>query len=50
MYTLAKRTCKLDKWTIDTYETLADLTEELDYLLENGWYIGEITKTETEGE
>lgn len=44
MYTLAKRTSKLDRWTIDSYDTLAELTEELEYFLETGWYIGEITK------
>lgn len=44
MYSLAKRTSKLDRWTIDSYDTLAELTEELEYLLETGWYIGEITR------
>lgn len=45
MYTLAKRTSKLDRWTIDSYDSLAELMEELEYLLETGWYIGEITKS-----
>lgn len=44
MYTLAKRTSKLDRWTIDSYDSLAELMEEVEYLLETGWYIGEITK------
>lgn len=46
MYTLAKRTSIMDRWTIDNYDTLAELTEELEYLLDTGWYIGEITKVE----
>jgi hypothetical protein len=45
MYTLAKRTSKLDRWTIDSYDSLAELMEEVEYLLETGWYIGEITKS-----
>lgn len=47
MYSLAKRTSKLDRWTIDNYDTLAELTEEIEYLLDTGWYIGEITKVES---
>ena len=47
MYSLAKRTCKLDRWTIDTFDSLAELTEELEYLLDNGWYVGEITKVKS---
>ena len=45
MYTLAKRTSKLDRWTIDSYDSLEELMEEVEYLLETGWYIGEITKS-----
>jgi hypothetical protein len=44
MYTLAKRTSKLDRWTIDKYDSLEELMEEVEYLLETGWYIGEITR------
>jgi hypothetical protein len=47
MYTLAKRTCKLDRWTITSYDTFEELSEELEYCLETGWYIGSIDKIDS---
>jgi hypothetical protein len=42
------RSSQLDKWTTNTFESYADLIEELEYLLDEGYfYIGEITKVES---
>jgi hypothetical protein len=45
MYTLEKRTCQLDRWTVDSFDTFEELSEELEYLVENGWYVGNIAYT-----
>lgn len=43
MYALNKRFGPLDRWTTDTFNTVEDLAEEIDYLLHEGWEIGTIT-------
>ena len=46
MYALNKRFGPNDQWTVDTFNSVEELTAEIAYLLEEGWYIGTVTLVE----
>ena len=43
MYALNKRFGPYDQWTVDTFNSVEELAQEIAYLLEEGWYIGTVT-------
>lgn len=43
MYALNKRFGPYDQWTVDTFNSVEELAEEIAYLLEEGWQIGTVT-------